>query len=139
MPPIDSSSTRRAAVAAGAALACLATAGSPALAAPIGDGTSNTIQVAVTAATIDQLHRRVVVTTAQPGSLRPGVAGTTELVTPTSAFVFENVMVESLAGTPRAASLSYSRLKSLHGTGSRRCLAGVDTCLIEDDGTYPPF
>jgi hypothetical protein len=59
-------SLRRTATVAAAVLAGLIAATSPALAAPIADGTSNTLQVGLTSATLDQAQHRLIV--ANPGS-----------------------------------------------------------------------
>ncbi len=120
------------------ALAGLVGTSSPVLAAPIGDGTSNTIQVAVTSATLDAAHHRVVVTTATPGGLTAGRHfATAQVVTPHSSFVFENVMVESLTGTSTALSLNFTKVEFVPSDGGA-CRPGVGACLIEEDGTYPP-
>jgi hypothetical protein len=68
-------------IAAAVALTGLAATATPA-AASIADGTSNTLQVGVTSST---------------------------LVTPSSSYTFENVMVESLSGTMRPVSPGATR------------------------------
>src|SRR4051812_37594406 len=57
----------------------------PALAS-VADGTSNTLQVAVAAAPIDQAHHRL-------------------------SYTFENVMVESLSGTSSGLSLNFTKVE----------------------------
>jgi hypothetical protein len=100
-------SLRRPATGAAVVLAALAAA-TPALAAPIGDGTSNTIQVA--SASLDQAHHRVVITGA-PAGMTPGrhFARAT-IVTPQLSYVFTDVMIESVVGTTTSLSLNYSKM-----------------------------
>jgi hypothetical protein len=123
---------------AGAILAGLAVATSPALAAPIGDGTSNTIQVAVTSATLDQAHHRAIVTAPRPGGLTPGRHfGTVEVVKEHMKWTFSDILVESLSGSPSALSLNFTKVE-LVPSGGGGCRPGVDACLIEQDGILPP-
>ena len=127
-------SLRRTSISFATALAGVCMAAAPALAS-ITDGTSNTIQVA--AATIDQAHHRVLIIGPEPtGGLTPGQhIRTVQLVGQRFGYTFENVMVESVTGTPSALSLNFTKVEfSTHDS----CIPGVDTCLIESDGLYPP-
>ncbi len=115
MNPLRIPSLRRATTASAAILAGLAAAASPALAAPIGDGTSNTVQVAVASATLDQAHHRVIVTGPKTAGLTPGRHfATAEIVTPSTAWVFSDVLVESLTGQASALSLNFTKVELVH-------------------------
>src|SRR3954451_24462795 len=107
----------------------------PALAAPVSDGTSNTIQVAEV--TVDQAHHRVLVGAAG-AKLTPGQhLRNLQLVTPSLKWVFSDILVESLTGTSTGLSLNFTKVEFVGAHGP--CTAGADACLIESDGTYPPF
>src|SRR6478609_7251998 len=126
----------RASIGVAMALAGVSAGAAPALAS-VTDGTSNTIQVAVASATIDQAHHRVVITGAEPGArLTAGQhLRAVQLVSQRFSYTFENVMVESLTGTSPALSLNFTKVEASSRAG---CLPDVDACLIETDGTYPP-
>src|SRR3954447_5782347 len=82
----------------------------PALAST-SDGTSNTLQVAVAAATIDQAHHRLAIVSPRPAALlTPGQRiATVQLVSQRLSYTFENVMVESLSGTSSGLSLNFTK------------------------------
>jgi hypothetical protein len=136
---MHTSTIRRAAAGAAIALAGLCAGVSPALAAPVSDGTSNTIQLAVSAPAIDQAHHRVVVTA--PGAaavLRPGKhLDDVQLVRASIKYTFQDVMVESLTG-PTASQLSLNFTKVEFKNTMLGCTAAADACLIEQEGLYPP-
>jgi hypothetical protein len=106
MNPPSRISLRRAAsgaVAGLVAVGALAASG-PAVAAPITDGTSNTLQLAVTSATLDQAHHRVLATSAAPLQLRPGThLASLEINAPDGRLVLTDVMIESITGTDSPA------------------------------------
>src|SRR4051812_24328386 len=129
-------SLHRASIAVAAALAGVCIGAAPAVAS-ITDGTSNTLQVAVAPTTIDQAHHRVVIVSPEPAGLL--TAGqrirTVQLVRQRLRYTFENVMVESVTGASSALSLNFTKVEYSTQGG---CTPGVDTCLIESDGVYPP-
>ncbi len=128
-------SLRRTSISAALALATLNAAALPALAS-VSDGTSNTIQVAIATATLDQAHHRVVVTGAQSARLTPGQhLRSVQVVGPRLGYTFENVMVESLTGVSSGLSLNFTKVEFISRGG---CVPGVDLCLIESEGLYPP-
>ena len=124
------------------ALCGLMLAISPASAAASTDGTSNTIQFAIASAALDQAHHRVVITAPTEGGLVAGRhLGTAEVVTPKLTYILQNTMVSGFAGTPsESLSLNFTQV-NIHSTADAAgpaCSPGVDACLIEEDGTYPP-
>jgi hypothetical protein len=130
-------SVRRAAIGAAVALACPIVAAGPASAASQ-DGTSNTIQFSVASAVLDQAHHRVIVAAPTGGGLAAGRhVASAEVVTSRSRFVLENVMISGVVGSPSVA-LNFTTI-NVQAAGRAPCVAGVDACLIEEDGTYPPF
>src|SRR4051812_7686806 len=116
--------------AAAAALVAVWAGATPALAAPISDGTSNTIQLAVTAHALDEAHHRVLVNAPNAAAvLRPGQhLGRVQLVSERLAYTFEDVMVESLTGTSTRLSLNFTEIKI--GAGGHGCPADVNVCLM---------
>jgi|tagenome__1003787_1003787.scaffolds.fasta_scaffold20226540_1 hypothetical protein len=127
---------RRMSITVATALAGVCIGAAPALAS-ITDGTSNTIQVAVAATTIDQAsHRVVIVGWESAARLTPGQRiRSVQLVNQRLSYTFENVMVESVTGTSSTLSLNFTKVEF---SANRGCFPGVDTCLIESDGSYPP-
>jgi hypothetical protein len=131
---------RRAVIGVAAALALTGVAAIPASAASQ-DGTSNTIQFTVASAVLDQAHHRVIVTSPTPDGLTVGRHfGTVEVATPQHNFVLNNTMVSGLVGTPMvsAITLNFTAINVAYAAPHAPCMAGVDACLIEEDGTYPP-
>jgi hypothetical protein len=114
MNPPSRISLRRAAsgaVAGLVAVGALAAAG-PAPAAPITDGTSNTLQLGVTSATLDQAHHRVLATSVAPVQLRPGThLASLQLDTPDGRLFLTDVMIESIAGTDSPAPSTQLNVK----------------------------
>jgi hypothetical protein len=47
------------------------------------------------------------------------------------------VLVSSYAGTSSALTLNFTKI-NIDAFGRAPCTTGVDACLIEEDGTYPP-
>ena len=129
---------RRAAIGVAVALVGLMAATGPASAAASADGTSNTIQLAVTSAVLDQAHHRVIVTAPAAGGLAGRHLALVEVVTPQLKYVFTDVMVESLAGTPsESLSLNFTKVEYKVSAGAT-CMPGADACLIEGDGIWLP-
>ncbi len=102
MNPSPRRSLRRAPISAVAALVAagaLAAAG-PASAAPATDGTSNTVQFAVTSATLDQLQHRVLAITPTRPDLPAGThLASLQLNGPHMSFILTDVMIESVTAT----------------------------------------
>ena len=103
---------RRAAIGMAVALVGLTAAIGPASAAASTDGTSNTIQLAVSSAVLDQAHHRLIV--AAPAA--PDLAGkhfaTVEVVTPRLTYVLNNTMISGLVGgSSESLSLSYAEIR----------------------------
>jgi type 1 fimbria pilin len=123
-------STRRATIAAALALAGLAPATTPAFAAGT-DGTSNTIQMAVTSVAVDQAHHRVVVGTHAQNQLVPGMhLGTVEIVTAQHLTInLENCMISGDSGT--GITLNFTKI-------TYDVPPHPDVRLIETDGLLPP-
>jgi len=121
------------------ALVGLSAASSQALAASGTDGTSNTIQFDIASAVLDQTNHRVLVTASAPGGLVAGrhLAGA-EVVTAHYTILLENVLVSSVAGKSPSLSLNYAAVGA-YTSGRALCMSGMDACLIEEDGIYPPF
>lgn len=133
-------SLRRAVIGAVLALALLAAAASPA-AALSKDGTSNTVELTVTSAVLDQAHHRVIVTAPTTGGLTVGRhLATVEVVKPQLRYTFQDVMVESIASTSTTLSLSlnFTKINIDFTAGGRACTPGVDACLMENDGIWLP-
>jgi hypothetical protein len=88
----------------------IATAG-PAVAAPVADGTSNTLQFGLTAATFDQARHRVVVSAPALGDLAPGtrLAGA-EIVSPRLTIVLTDIMIESTGETASSLALNFTKV-----------------------------
>jgi type 1 fimbria pilin len=129
-------SVRRAAIGVVVALVGLGAVTSPALAAPGNDGTSNTIQLSVTSAVLDQAHHRVIVTALGTGSLVVGShLASAEVVTPRLTITLRDVLVESAAGTSESLSLNFTQV-NINAFGRAPCVSGVDVCLMEPDGIY---
>jgi hypothetical protein len=129
---------RRAAIGVAVALVGLMAATGPAFAAASADGTSNTIQLAVTSAVLDQAHHRMIVTAPAAGGVAGRHLALVEVVTPQLKYVFSDVMVESLAGTSsESLSLNYTKIE-FKASGGATCMPGVDACLIEGDGIWLP-
>ncbi len=129
---------RRAAIGVAVAVVGLMAATGPASAAANADGTSNTIQLAVTSAVVDQAHHRVIVTAPAAGGLAGRHLALVEVVTPQLKYVFTDVMVESLAGTrSESVSLGYTKIE-FKASGGATCMPGVDACLMEGDGIWLP-
>ena len=133
-------SLRRAVIGAVLSLALLAAAASPAAAQPK-DGTSNTIELTVTSAVLDQAHHRVIVTAPATGGLTVGRhLATVVLMKPQLRWTFQDVMVESIASTATTSSLSlnFTTINIDFTAGGRTCTPGVDACLMENDGIWLP-
>ncbi len=129
---------RRAAIGLAVALVGLMAATGAASAAASTDGMSNTIQLAVTSAVLDQAHHRVIVTAPAAGRLAGRHLALVEVVTPQLKYVFTDVMVESLAGTAsESLSLNYTKTE-FKASGGATCMPGVDACLMEGDGIWLP-
>ena len=129
---------RRAAIGMAVALVGLMAATGPASAAASADGTSNTIQLAVTSAVLDQAHHRAIVTAPAAGGLAGRHLALVEVVTPQLKYVFSDVLVESLVGTPTGSlSLNYTKVE-FKASGGATCMPGVDACLMESDGIWLP-
>jgi hypothetical protein len=124
-----------------AALALMGVAAIPASAASQ-DGTSNAIQFTVASAVLDQAQHRVIVTSPAPSGLAVGRhLSTAEVQTPRYRFILENVLISGLAGTRTASALTLNFTKinvDYEALPHAPCMTGVDACLIEEDGTYPP-
>ena len=128
---------RCAAIAVAVALAGLTVAISPASAAASTDGTSNTIQLAVTSVAIDQAHRRVIVTAPGAVVLAGRHIALVEVVTPQLTYTLQNTMVSGLVGgSSQSLSLNFTTIEFKAGGAS--CMPGVDACLMEDDGIWLP-
>lgn len=133
-------SLRRAVIGAVLALALLAAVASPA-AALSKDGTSNTIELSVTSAVLDQAHHRVIVTAPTNGGLTVGShLATVVIVKPQVRWTFQDVMVESIASTSTTSSfsLNFGEIIVDFTAGGRTCTPGVDACLMENDGIWLP-
>src|SRR4051794_14497348 len=129
-------SLHRASIAVAAALAGVCIGAAPAVAS-ITDGTSNTLQVAVAATTIDQAHHRVVIVSPEPAGLL--TAGqrirTVQLVSQRLGYTFENVMAERVPGASPALPRTFPKVES---STQGVFPPGVATSLTEPDGVYPP-
>lgn len=124
---------RRAVIAAALTLGAVAGGATPALAAPLGDGTSNTIQLAVTSVTPDPAHHRVQVGGPAQNRLLTGMRlGTVEIITPVERYLLENCMISSYDSGTRL-SLNFTQIGINEAPTSP-----PDALLIESDGTYPP-
>jgi hypothetical protein len=129
---------QRAAIGVAVALVGLMAATGPAFAAPSTDGTSNTIQFAVTSAVLDQAHQRVVVAAPAARGLAGKQLALVEVVTPQLTITLENTLVSGLVGqSSESLSLNYTKIQS-KTLGVAACAPGVDACLIEDDGIWLP-
>ena len=127
--------TRRAVTVVAVTLAGLTGVATPVLAAPISDGTSNTIQFAVTSVTLDKVHHRVIVTGPAQNRLEPGAhLVTTEIITPVATYTLTNTMVSGDTGTGLALNFTQINVNDV----PMPCRAAADACLIESDGSYPP-
>jgi len=103
---------RRAAIGVAVALVGLTAAIGPASAAASTDGTSNTIQLAVTSAVLDQAHHRLIVTAPAARDLAGRHFATAEVVAPRLTYVLNNTMISGLVGgSPESLSLSYEEVK----------------------------
>jgi hypothetical protein len=121
-------------------LALMGVAAIPASAASQ-DGTSNTIQFTVASAVLDQAHHRVIVTSPTPNGLAVGRHfATVEVTTPRYTVMLENTMVSGIVATPTgsAVTLNFIRVGVDEAVPHAPCMTGVDACLIEEDGIYPP-
>ncbi len=119
-------SFRRVTTGAAVVLAGLIATTSPALATPIADGTSNTIQFAASSAALDQVHHRVVLTAPVPGGLAPGKRlATAELATPRSTVILTDVLVESVAGSSDSLALNFTSIN----------IGGADAAATTPAGT----
>jgi hypothetical protein len=128
---------RRATIGVAVAFLGLMAATGAAFAAASTDGTSNTIQFAVTSAVLDQAHHRVVVAPA-PGDLAGRHLALVDVVTPQLTITLQNTMVSGLVGkSPESLSLNYTTIEA-KTLGVAACTSGVDGCLIEDDGIWLP-
>ena len=128
---------RRAAIGAAVALVGLMAAISPAYAAASTDGTSNTINVAVTSVTLDQAHNRVVVTAPAHGGLTPGMhLAIAQVVTPHLVLTLQNTLVSGVASTLSSLSLNFTKIET--AIGPEPCRSGMDACLMETDGLSFP-
>jgi len=127
---------RSAAIGVAVASVGLMAATGPAFAAASTDGTSNTIQFAVTSAVLDQTHQRVVVTAPAASGLMGRHLALVEVVTPRLSLELENTMVSALVGKPESVSLNYTKVQEKSTVAG--CTPGVDACLIEDDGIWFP-
>jgi hypothetical protein len=129
---------RRGAIGAAVALAGLTAAIGPASAVASTDGTSNTTQLAVTSAVLDQAYHRVVVTAPAAGDLAGRHLAAVEVVTPRLTYTLNNTMVSGLVGaSPESVSISFAEIK-VDASGSAACVSGVDACLMESDGIWLP-
>ena len=132
---LRAASVRRAAIGVVVALMGLGAVTSPALAAPGSDGTSNTIQLSVTSAVLDQAHHRVIVTGPGTASLAVGShLVSAEVVTQRLTITLRDVMVESAAAA-ESLSLNFTQI-NINAFGRVPCAAGVEVCLMEPDGIY---
>jgi hypothetical protein len=131
---------RRAALGVVVAVVGLMVPISPAFAAAGSDGTSNTLQFAVTSAVLDQAHHRVVVTAPAAGGLAGRHLDLVEVVTPQLTYTLNNTMISGyvVGGPPESLSLSYTTIKITYNTAFSHasCGSGVDVCLMEPDGIY---
>lgn len=133
-------SLRHAVIGAVLAFALVAAAAGPA-AALSKDGTSNTIELTVTSAVLDQAHQRVIVTVPTAGDLTVGRhLATVGVVKPQVRWTLQDVMVESIASTSTTSSLAlnFTNINIDFTAGGRTCTPGVDACLMENDGIWMP-
>ena len=127
---------RRAAIGVAVAIVGVTVAISPASAAANTDGTTNTIQLAVTAPVLDGAHHRVIVTARGAGGLAGRHLALVEVVTPQLTYTLQNTMVSGLVGgSSQSLSLNFTTI-GLNDDAS--CMPGVDACLMEDDGIWLP-
>src|SRR5262249_3774625 len=98
----------RGAIGVAVALAGLTAAIGPASAVASTDGTSNTIQLAVTSAVLDQAHHRVAVTAPAAGDLAGRHLATVEVVSPRLTYTLTNTMVSGFVGaSSESVSISF--------------------------------
>lgn len=129
---------RRAAIGVATALVGLMAVTGPAFAAASTDGTSNTIQFAVTSAVLDQAHHRVIVTGPAAGGLAGRHLALVEVVTPRLTYTLNNTMISGLVGgSSESLSLNYTTI-DIKAFGPAPCMTGADACLMETDGIWLP-
>ena len=129
---------RLGAIGVAVAVAGLTAAIGPASAAASTDGTSNTIQLGVTSAVLDQAHHRVAVTAPAAGELAGKHLAAVEVVTPRLTYVLNNTMVSGFVGaSSESVSISFAEIK-FDAFGPAPCMPGVDACLMEPDGIWLP-
>jgi hypothetical protein len=109
MNPPSIRSLCRAVTVAAVALVGLIGGATPVLAAPIGDGTSNTVQFAVTSVALDQAHHRLLVSGLAQSGLVPGMhLATAEIITPVAMYTLNNTMVSGY--TSNGLALNYTQI-----------------------------
>jgi hypothetical protein len=80
------------------------TAAAPAFAAPITDGTSNTLELSVTSATLDQAHHRVLAISRNQTDLTGGIRlASVQPDAPHMTLLLTDVTIESITGTSSPA------------------------------------
>lgn len=130
---------RRAAIGVAVALVGLTAAIGPASAVASTDGTSNTIQLAVTSAVLDQAHHRMIVTAPGAGGLAGRYLARVEVVTPRLTYTLNNTMISGLVGgSSESSSLSLNFTKIEMVVGPQPCQSGMDACLMGTDGISFP-